>query len=248
MGLAHVPRAAELEVLEAAVVEVAGVPRGRLGHVDPFEQRAVLVAEAEGLETGLGAGVRAAHVVALHLEAGGLGHRRPDVPGVRDVLEEFLGEVHAGGGGLHVHHRRLAGDGDRLFEGADLKGGVHRQGGVQRHLDVLPNHRAEAAERKADRVDPGGQRRERVGALASGNHHPFLDHRRTRGSDRYARKHRSGRVARRPDEAASELLGAGRYGQRERDSENREPGKSLSHESPPGERGSPSFRSGGQRV
>ena len=118
---ASVAGAADLEFLEAAEVEVAGVGARAFGRVDAFELRLVLLAEAVGEEAGLRAGARAADVVGRHLHAGRLRHRRPDVARVRDLGEQLLGEVRADRRRRRVDDGRFAGDGDRFLQRRDLQ-------------------------------------------------------------------------------------------------------------------------------
>ena len=120
--LGTVAGAADLELLEAAEVEVAGVGADAFGRVDAFDLRLVLDVDAVGDEAGLRAGMRAADVVGVSSEMPGrLRHRGPDVARVRDLGEQLLGEVGANRRGRTVDDRRVAGDRHRFLQGRDLQ-------------------------------------------------------------------------------------------------------------------------------
>ena len=142
--LAHVAGAANLHLLEAAEVEVAGVRVRPFGHVDALEQCLVLPGHAVGLIAGLRAGARSAHVIAGHLETGRLRHRGPDIARIRDVLQQLFREVRADRGALDIDDGRFAGNRHGFLQRRQLELDVDRQRLVQAKADVFALERLEA--------------------------------------------------------------------------------------------------------
>jgi hypothetical protein len=64
--------------------------------------------------------------------------------GMTSMTSRVIG---ARGDVLHVDDRRLAGDRDRLGDGAHLQIGVDVRGEVRRQLDALAAHRREAGQK-----------------------------------------------------------------------------------------------------
>ena len=203
------PGAADLELLEAAEVEVAGVGVGGLGGVDALEPGLVLVVHPVGAIAGLVAGARAADVVGGHLHTRRLGHRRPHVARVRDLGEQLLGEVGAHRGGRGVDDRRLAGDGDGFLQRGDLELLVDAEGLVDDDADAFALHGLEAGELEVDRVDTGRQRLEAVRAVAARDLHLGLDERRARRGDGDTRQNGAGVVGDGAVDSPAEVLRRG---------------------------------------
>ena len=105
-----------------------------------------------------------------------LGPRRA---GVDDVVEHLAGEHLDPRGLLNVDQRRLAGDGDGLFEAADLQLPVHRRREVRRDVDVLLDEGREARQAHRDGVAARSQRDDGVpaGAVGDGDAAAFDQHR-----------------------------------------------------------------------
>ena len=94
------------------------------------------------------------------LIAGDAGHEQHDaVPalGGRRVRDELAAHDLLARGVLHVDDRRLAGDGDRLFERADLHVGVDRDRAGAGELDAFALDDAEAGQGERQRVGAGPQ-------------------------------------------------------------------------------------------
>ncbi len=81
---------------------------------------------------------RPASVGNLRLGPGGLRHGGPNVPCVRNVLEQNLGEIDSSGGRPSVHERSRGGNGDRLFDVAGRQSSHHIASLAPRH-----HHRVE---------------------------------------------------------------------------------------------------------
>ena len=162
----------DLHLLEGVHVEVELRTAVRLvvGDVRPVQHVDVLsgehpVAPERELVSGLGA----PDVDAVRGYSGNLGDHRPGIPGVRDVLHHFLGEVEGHVRRLGLDHRRLAGHRDRLLDARDGELRVQGERGVRRDPDSFKHLRAEAAEREGDLVHPGRNVPEAKGAVSSGH-------------------------------------------------------------------------------
>ena len=204
--LAHVARAAQLEFLEAPEIEIAGVSVCALGHVDAFQQRLVLVADAVGLIAGLRARVRSADIVRGHLKPRRLRHRRPDVAGVRDVLEELPGEIRADGGALDVHRRRFAGDRHRLLQRRQRQLRIDAQCLVEAEPNLFTSERLEPCQLEGDRVEARRQCRISVGAVGGCDGGLRLNQRGSGDGHRHARQHGAGVVGDEAGDASAQLL------------------------------------------
>jgi hypothetical protein len=91
---------------------------------------------------------------------------------------------------LHVDDRRLAGDGDGLFESANPHLRVDRRGEVADDLNAFTPERVEPGQRENDSVGAGRQAHDPV--LTTPVRHDrtnFLDQRRARCFDGHARQH-----------------------------------------------------------
>ena len=212
--------AADLELFEAAEVEVAGVGGGAFGGVDAFDARLVLRVEAVRAEAGLVTGVRAADVERGHLDAGRLRHGRPDVAGVRDFGQQFLREVGAHRGRRGVDDRRGAGHGDGFLQRRDLHLHVDGERLVDDDAHVLPLDRVETGQLEVDRVDARRQRQEAEAAVAAGDLHLRLNQRRAGSRHGHARQHGAGVVGDGSVDTAAEFLcERGRCDRQQRDAQ-----------------------------
>ena len=125
----------------------------------------------------------------------------------RDGLDHLVGQHRLALGALQVHHRRLAGDRDGLFERADAQVGVHADRRRARQLHALTRDRAEPGQHEPHRVDARAQVLDAVlpGAVADGRPHLF-NQRRAGRLDRHAGQHRARRVS---NDAGNRRLGVG---------------------------------------
>jgi hypothetical protein len=97
---------------------------------------------------------------------------------------------------LHVHDRRLTGDGDRLLERADSQVGVDRRRKRSSQLDAFAVHRGESNQRKGDGVGARPEVLDPVLAGAIGHARTdLLDQRGTRRFDGHAGQHRARGIA-----------------------------------------------------
>ena len=147
----------------------------------------------------------AGHAAAAAGDAAGVavaahpGHERLDAGGAsrrRDRRQDVLVDDGLHARALHVDDRRLAGDGDRLFEAADAQVGVDRGDEVAAQLDALALDGAEAGQRERHRV---GARTKIDDAILAGvvadDRARLLDQDRAGGFDRHAWQHGAGRIA-----------------------------------------------------
>ena len=207
---------AELELLERAEIEVPRVGVGALGGVDTLEARRALLADAVGDEAGLRAGVRAAHVVAVHLESRGLRHRGPDITRIGDLGQEFLGEVGADGRRRGVNDGRLARHRHGLFEGGDVELPIDRQRLADDDADAVALEGTEAGEFERQLVESCGQGDQAIRTVVAGHGDLGLDQGRAGGRDRDARQDGAAAIGDRAVDAAAEVLRAGGRGQGKR--------------------------------
>src|SRR5262245_1324108 len=101
----HRARRPELELIEAAVVEIAAVAGTAVAHDHTFNQGAGRLVVAVGGEAGLSAEVRSSDVLARHLEARRERHGGPDVAGHGYRAHDFVGEARPLGRGHDVDGR-----------------------------------------------------------------------------------------------------------------------------------------------
>ncbi len=212
--------AADLELLEAAEVEVAGVGAGAFGGVDAFELGLVLIAEAVGEEAGLRAGARAADVVRGHLDAGRLRHGGPDVARVRDLGEQFLGEVGADLRRRRIDDRGCAGHGDRFLERRHVQLLIDGQGLVDDDAHAFALEVLEAGQFERNLVHARRQGDEAISAVDAGGLHLGLDERRACGGHRDTRQNRAGVIRHCAVDSASKILcESGRCDRQQRDAQ-----------------------------
>ena len=96
---------------------------------------------------------------------------------------------------LHVDDRRLAGDGDGLFEVADAQVAVHRRDEVATELDAVTLDGREPGQRERHHVRAGTQIDDSILArVVADNGADLLDQDGASGFDRHARQHGAGRV------------------------------------------------------
>ena len=168
--------------------------------------RGLPVAHAVHRHVGLLRRGRQPHLRAIHLDARNQLRRRLQVAPGRDGVEHLAVEHLGLADRLHVDHRRLTGDGDRLFEGADRKHRVDdgREAGRQ-HL-LLDQHGRESGQREGDVVGAGAQVDQQVAPRAVGESDPAsLDQRRTRRLDGDAGQDAARVVGHHPGELAGGL-------------------------------------------
>ena len=109
---------------------------------------------------------------------------------------------------LHVDDRRGAGDGQRLFEAADLQLGVHGHGEVGGQLESLALHRREALQREGEDVGAGTQIHQAVASgLVGDDGARFFNQSGAGGFDCHTRQDSSGRVS---DDTGERALCVGR--------------------------------------
>ena len=123
------------------------------------------------------------------------GHRHVVAPG-RQRLEQLVGDHFAPLTRLHVDDRRLAGDGDALFDVADGELDIERRHEVRFEHDALTDGRAEAGERERHPVGARPEIDETVlaGFVRDGGA-GFFDQRRTAGFDSDAGQYSAAGVA-----------------------------------------------------
>ena len=96
---------------------------------------------------------------------------------------------------LHVHDRRFAGNGDRLFEVADAQVAVDRGDEVATELDALALHGIEPGQRERHDVGAGTKIDDSILARVVGDDRANLFNQDRAGRfDSHARQHRAGRV------------------------------------------------------
>ena len=150
----------------------------------------------------------AAHVRPVLGEPGShLGDRLQPVVAHRQDFELLGVEHRLLADGLHVDHRRLAGDGDRLLDRADRHLGVDRRREPGADGDSVADDRGEAGQRERDRVVPERELHHAVQPGAVGERHL---RRAERGGGHIhgdARQDTSGVVGHLPGDAAELLRG-----------------------------------------
>ena len=175
--------------------------------------RGLPVAHAVDRHVGLLRGGRQPHLRAVHLDARNQLRRRLQVASGGDGVEHLAVEHLGLADRLHVDHRRLTGDGHRLFESADREHGVDRgRESCGQHL-LLDQHRRESRQREGDVVGPGAQVDQQVASRAVGEPDAApLDERGTRRLDGDAGQDAARVVGHHPGELAGGLrVRQGRY-------------------------------------
>ena len=111
----------------------------------------------------------------------------------RGSRDRFAAEHRLTRGVLHVHDRRLAGDGDRFGERADLQLRVHRDRAGPGQFEAFAFHRTESGQREGDRITPRPEVHDLVLARVVGDDRPhLLNQGRARGLNGDARQHPTG--------------------------------------------------------
>ena len=177
------------------VVLDAAVPVGAVDEL-PVDGHADLPpAHAVGHHDRLLRRGRQADLGTVQLDADDELRRRLHVAAGRDGVEHFGVEHLHPAGGLHVDHRRRAGDGHRLLERADREFRVHRGREAGRQILALDHDGREARQGEREVVDAGPQVDQRVAARPVGDGDAAaFDERRRRRLDGDAGKNAAGVV------------------------------------------------------
>ena len=169
--LAH--RAVEVALHRAVDVDA-------VDHQPVYLHRRLRRAGAVRRHVGLLHGLRSADVRLVQRDAGHELTHALDRAAGRNRVEGIAVEHLRLGRALDVHDRRRAGDGQRLFERADLELDVDGHREVGRQLEPLTLDRRETRQHEAQDVVPWPQVDEPVAAGFIGHHRSrFLDQRRT---------------------------------------------------------------------
>ena len=171
------------ELLDRVVVEVEAGAAFALGGVHTVGEDPVLTSDPEALVAGLLALVAAAHVVAAHPDARGLGEHGPDIGCRGDFVEGLGAEVRRQRRRAHIHDRRFAGDRDCFGDGGDFEGHRDGDGPVSFDDDALTQEGLESGNLEPEVVGAAAERSEPVGTVAQGYRLLFDDEGRAREGD-----------------------------------------------------------------
>ena len=185
-------------LLKHAVVEVVLNRAVTLDAVDAHAvhlNRVVAPLRSVNRHVGLLHAGGAADVGRAEGDAGERRADRPDVAPRRHRIEQIARQHLLLRCALHIHDRRVAGDGDRLLDGADAQLGVDRGREVRRKLDAFAADRVEPGQRERDRIDAGPEIDDAIQTGRVGRHRPHaLDERRTAGFHGDPGQHGAGRI------------------------------------------------------